>query len=81
MIKLNLSKSDLGQGFRYSSFGFLSEEAFIFRHYIRVAQYEGLTPEWTIQARGQPSKVENNLSAYPESPSEYSKGLLSFSIS
>jgi hypothetical protein len=45
VIKLNLSKSDLGQGFRYSSFGLLSEEAFTFRHYSRVAKLEGLTAE------------------------------------
>ena len=45
MIKLNLSKSGLGQGFRYSNFGFVSEESFTIRHYSRSAQFEGLTAE------------------------------------
>ena len=57
MIKLNLSKSDLGQGFRYSSLGFLSEEAFIFRHYSRVAQYEGLNAEASYRLQ----KVGGNI--------------------
>ena len=45
MVKINLSKSDLGQRFRYSSFGFLPEKDFTFRHYSRTAQYDGLTAE------------------------------------
>ena len=45
MVKINLSKSGLGQGFRYSSFGFLPEKDFTFRHYSRAAKYDGLTAE------------------------------------